>query len=133
MNSQRMRQFEAKLRPLTWLGFINMVALFASLFLGPKGNINPYFVLFALLSAVITTIRNVKMYGLMDEYERSLMLRAVAVAFIFLMVSVFVTGMVAAISPAEAVSPLLLMVLFLLSFGVMGIAQNVMQRRESHE
>jgi hypothetical protein len=49
------------------------------------------------------------------------------------MVSVFVTGMAASISPAEAVSPLLLMVLFLLSFAVMGIAQNVMQRRESQE
>lgn len=73
------------------------------------------------------------MYGLMDEYERSLMLQAIAVAFIFLMVSVFVTGMAASISPAEAVSPLLLMVLFLLSFAVMGIAQNVMQRRESQE
>jgi hypothetical protein len=86
-----------------------------------------------LLSSVINTVRNVKMYGLMDEYERSLMLQAIAVAFIFLMVSVFVTGMAASISPAEAVSPLLLMVLFLLSFAVMGIAQNVMQRRESQE
>lgn len=133
MNSQRMRQFEAKLRPLTWLGFINTAALFASLFLGPRGEVNPYFVLFVLLSSVINTVRNVKMYGLMDEYERSLMLRAIAVAFIFLMVSVFVTGMAASISPAEAVSPLLLMVLFLLSFAVMGIAQNVMQRRESQE
>lgn len=129
--SERMRQFERRLRPLTWAGFAVTVGLVASLAFGPKGVANPYFVVCVLLSAVINVIRNVKMYGLMDEYERSLMLRAVAAAFIFLMFSVFVLAMLAAFSPTEAVSPLVLMLLFLLSFVVMGIAQSVLHRREA--
>lgn len=131
MNSERMRQFEKRLRPLTWAGAAVVVGLVASLAFGPKGVGNPYFVACVLLSAVINIIRNVKMYGLMDEYERSLMLRAVAAAFIFVMFGVFVLAMFAAFSPAEAVSPLLLMLLMLLSFAVLGIAQSVMQRREA--
>ena len=122
-----------RLRPLSWLGAATTLGFFLALFLGPKGLGNPWVVLFASLGAVVNAVRNVSLYRLMDEYERSLMLRSVAVAFIFLMFAVFITAIVGAFSVTEAVSPLLLMGLFLAAWVVFGVAHAVLQRREAQE
>ena len=61
------------------------------------------------------------------------MLRAVATAFIFLMLSVFVAAMVGAFSIVEAVSPPLLTLLFLGAWGVFGLSYAFLQRREGAE
>lgn len=133
MTSERLRKLHARLGPLVWLEAALGVSAMLSLFLGPKGIGNPWFLLLACLGAVANALRNVALYRLMDEYERSLMLRALAAAFIFLMFAVFVTAMVGALSVTEAVSPLLLMGLFLAAWVVFAVAHAVLQRREAQE
>lgn len=133
MNSERLRQLNASLRPLLWLEMALGIAGVAALFLGPKNTANPWFLGLICLAVLVNALRNVALYRQMDEYERSLMLRAVAAAFIFLMVSVFVSAMVGAFSNTETVSPLLLILLFLAAHLVLNVTHAYLQRREAQE
>ncbi|WP_102125616.1 hypothetical protein [Deinococcus planocerae] len=125
-------------RPDTVLGAgLTLGAVLAFVFLSRPGEVNVLGTGLLCLTPLVDAGRNLAVDRLLDEYERSLMLRAVALAFNAVMVGLFVLGMLGAASllggrgEAETVPALLLILLFLGGWVVFGLGYVVLQRRET--
>lgn len=125
------RKRARQLRPYQVLTTGLALAFGLALLLGQKGTGNPYLLAVIIALALTDAARNVALYRLLDEYERSLMLRAVAAAFLFLMVGLLVTAVLGAYTAAEAVAPITLMGLLFGAWAVFGVSHSVVQRREA--
>lgn len=125
-------------RPFTLLGVgLTLGAVLAFVFLSRPGEVNVLGTGLLCLTPLVDAGRNLAVYRLLDEYERSLMLRAVALAFTAVMVGLFLLGMLGAASvlggrgEAETVPALLLILLFLSGWVVFGLSHAIFQRREA--
>ena len=137
MRQRRQRQ---ALRPLHWVSAaLALFALLAFAFLGQPGQVNVLGTGLLCLLPVVDAWRNLTLYRAQDEYERSLMLRSVALAFMAVMIGLAVLGLLGAASVfggpslGESVPPPVLIGLFLFGWVVFAASHAVILRRETRE
>lgn len=119
-------------RPLLLLEVgLTLAAVLAFVFLSEPGQVNRWGTALLVLVPVVSAVRHLTLYRHLDEYERSLMLRAAACAFLTVMLLLGGAALLGAASTPENVPPLAVLGISLTGWVVFGLGYAVLQRREA--
>jgi hypothetical protein len=117
---------------LTATVFASVLAVLL-LFTGPKGQVNlPATSLLAALP-IIDALRQLQLYRRSDEYQRTVLLKSVALTALLIMAALLIVALVAAASVSEQVAPLTLIAIYLGGYALFLLTHWALTRQDAQE